>query len=195
MPLNASLFAEQVDLSRVVLAGHSNGAGGVAQAGPIIAGFNSHLKSLSYGFIAPVRGTNTHPDVGNVLVVGGTMQSDSEELADPEMAYAGAGTPKTLVTVPGANHFGYTDICPPDNTCQSVGLQDLNGGISRDAQQRTAGAYLAAVMRYYALGDATARPYLSGERMVEGLESLHVTGIQVHSQGFIHSRPTPAPNH
>ena len=41
-------------------------------------------------------------------------------------------------------------------------------------------------MRYYALGDGTARPYLTGGRQVEGLDAFNVTGIQVEvqSEGF-----------
>jgi hypothetical protein len=37
------------------------------------------------------------------------------------------------------------------------------------------------LVRYYALGDATAGPYLSGEQMVEGVEAL---GVTVLSQGL-----------
>ena len=97
--------------------------------------------------------------------------------------------------IPGANHFGYTDLCTPDNDCSAIGEQ--NGTISRSAQQQTGAAYLAALVRYYALGDATARPYLSGAQMVDGLESVGVSGIQVQAEGFspvILQRPTIGAN-
>jgi hypothetical protein len=61
---------------------------------------------------------------------------------------------------------------------------DPQGTISRDAQQRTGAAYLAASVRYFALNDASARPYLTGERAVEGLELFGVTGIQVQAEGI-----------
>jgi hypothetical protein len=92
------------------------------------------------------------------------------------------------VTISGANHFGYTDICPSDNSCNSAGLLDENGTIARADQQRTGAAYLAALVRYYALGDARARPYLTGERVVEGLEALN---IQVQAAGFLSTPPIP----
>jgi hypothetical protein len=83
-----------------------------------------------------------------------------------------------LVTIRGANHFGYTDICAPDNHCA---LNVPPGTITRANQQLAGASYLAALVRYYALADATARPYLSGEKQVEGLEA--VSGIQVQMQG------------
>jgi hypothetical protein len=180
--LNSTLFANQLDVSRVVLVGHSTGGGGVTYAGRAISGF-SHPKSLAYGLIAPELGGNSGPDIGNLLVLGGTLDIDQD--AEPGTAYSVGGTPKTLVMIPGANHFGYTDICPSDNSCDSIGLLDENGTISRSAQQQTAAAYLAALVRYYAHGDATFRPYLSGEQMVEGLDTLGVTGLQIQEEGYL----------
>jgi hypothetical protein len=97
---------------------------------------------------------------------------------DPVGAYTAAGTPKTLVTIGRANHFGYTSLCDWDNTCDGFGEA---GKIMRDDRQQAGAAYLAALVRYYALGDNTARPYLTGEKAVEGLK---VTDIQVQAQGF-----------
>lgn len=179
--LNATLFAGQLDLSRVVLAGHSTGAGGATHAGRIIAGF-SHPKALCYGLIAPLSGGDSAADIHNLLVLGGTV--DIDQGADPGGAYAAGGTSKTLVTIPGANHFGYTDICPPNNACNSAGLFDENGTIPRDAQQQTAAAYLSALMLYHVQGDARMRAYLMGARMVEGLDALGATGLQVQAQGY-----------
>jgi hypothetical protein len=181
--LNTTLFAKQLDFSRVILVGHSTGAGGATHAGSILSGF-SHLTSLSYGLIAPIPQT-TNSDVRNLLVLGGGQ--DTEQGADPVEAFTAGGAPKTLATIPGANHFGYTDLCDLNNVCEPYGVIDPNGAISRAEQQLAGAAYLTALLRYYALGDATARLYLTGQQAVEGLESL---SIQVQAQGFI-ARPTP----
>jgi hypothetical protein len=181
--LNTPLFAKQLDFSRIILVGHSTGAGGATHAGSIIGGFG-HQTSLSYGLIAPVaKPANTA--VRNVLVLGGGQ--DTRQGADPLGAFTAGGTPKTLATIPGANHFGYTDLCDASNACEPYGVIDPNGAISRAQQQLAGAAYLTALLRYYALGDATARPYLSGQQTVEGLESL---SIQVQTNGFV-TRPTP----
>ena len=179
--INATLFANQLDFSRVLLVGHSKGAGGATHAGRIISGFGEPKKVMAYGLIAPENGGDTGPDVHPLLVLGGTL--DLDQTANPEQGYRFGGNPKTWVTIPGANHFGYTDICPTDNSCNSVGLLDENGTITREGQQQTAASYLAALLRYFVLNDNSARPYLSGERIVEGLEK-YVTGIQVQSSGF-----------
>ncbi len=174
--LNARLFDNQLDLSRLILVGHSTGAGGATGAGRILSGFGHHLHSLSYGLIAPEFGGDSASDIRNLLVLGGTL--DMNQDAEPDSAYFAADKPKTWVEIPGGNHFGYTDLCTADNRCAA---DDPQGTISNAAQQAVGGAYLAALARYYALGDATARPYLAGQEMVEGLA---VTGLQIQSAGF-----------
>ncbi len=186
--LNDTLFAQQVDLSRVILVGHSRGGGSAVQAGRDLSA--TGLQPVATGLIAPEAGANTDSGVRNLVVLGGSL--DGDENAQPEAAYNASGTPKTLVTIPGANHFGYTGICPLDNTCYDAGLFDENGTISRAAQQQTGAAYLTALVRFYALGDSTVRPYLTGEERVEGLEVYGVTGIQVQAQGLPLSTPTPS---
>jgi Chlorophyllase len=181
--LNTTLFAQQLDVSRVVLVGHSTGAGGATHAGSFLSAF-SHPPSLSYGLIAPIPRTTT-ADVHNLLVLGGGQ--DTKQGADPLGAFASGGNPKTVATIPGANHFGYTDLCDTSNTCEPYGVSDPNGTISRAQQQLAGAAYLTALLRYYTFGDATARPYLTGQKAVEGLESL---SIQVQAKGFV-TRPTP----
>ncbi len=190
--LNATLFSNQLDLSHVVLAGHSTGGGGAVNAGPMLAG-DSHIKSLSYGLVAPVEGSIFGSrNVRNLVVIGSSW--DINQDADPMQAYTNSGTPKTLVMIPKASHFGYTDnLCPSDNSCSRTLVEDVDGGISRDAQQHTAAAYLASLVRYYALGDTTQIPYLTGQRIVEGLDTLGVNGIQVQSNG-VTLRPSPGPN-
>lgn len=181
--LNASLFANQLDLTRVILAGHSTGAGSVATAGRSLTSI-INLESLAYAFLAPYfRGLGDPPSVGtdtsNLLVIGGGADPISD--VDPANSFAAAGTPKTLVSVPGANHFGYTHLCELDNTCHETVGSD--GSISREGQQTTAAAYLAALLRFHAYGDETVLPYLTGERIVEGPEIYGVTGIEVTHEG------------
>ena len=183
--LNGALFANQLDLSRLILVGHSTGGGAVPLAGSMLLGSGAHLQSLAYGLIAPYFGSEdpasvVNSTVRNLLVLKGGQDMNDHGI-DPVGAYADGGAPKTLVTIPGANHFGYTDLCAPDNTCAAIPSE--SGTISRSAQQQTGAAYLAALVRLYALGDETARPYLSGQEMVEGLDALGVTGIQVLQAG------------
>ncbi len=178
--LNGTLFANQVDISRVILAGHGEGAEFCIQAGPGIATAIGRLP-VAYGLIAPLYDDPISiarlPSLRNVVVLGGTL----DDMWKPADVYPACGTPKTLVTIPGANHYGYTDLCDANNSCDAAGVDDNQGTISRADQQATGGAYLAALVRYYALGDATARPYLTGQEAVEGLA---VTGIQVQAAGF-----------
>lgn len=185
--LNFVFFENQVDPTRVILAGHSRGGGGAIHAGRMLLAMDNPPRTLACGLIAPEYGGDTGPDIHNLLVLGGTL--DIDQGAEPQIAFMEAGTPKTWVTIPGANHFGYTNICPPDNGCNSIRLFDENGTISRAGQQMTGASYLAALARYYALGDGTALPYLNGKRAVEGLEILGVSGITVRQQGV----PTPLP--
>jgi hypothetical protein len=183
--LSDTLFAKQLDVSRVVLVGHSTGAGGATHAGRAISGF-SHPKSLSYGLIAPEFSGDSGPDIRDLLVLGGS--EDKNQFADPQGGYAAGGTPKTLVMITGANHFGYTDdLCTPSNVCDPP-FDDPNGTITREAQQQIGAAYLAALVRYYALNDGRMRSYLHGDQLVEGLEAF---GVQVQSEGFIVTPPHP----
>ncbi len=184
--LNHELFNDQVNLSNVIMVGHSHRAGTVVNAGralPLVQG----PKTLAYGLIAPEDGGDTASDINNVLVLGGML--DYQELQDsqPIKAYKGSAVPKTQVLIPGANHYGYTDLVGPNNeavcdcTTGQINLLDSNGTISRVAQQQIGAAYLAAMVRYYALGDATTRGYLAGQEVVDGLDGY---GIQVQAAGF-----------
>jgi hypothetical protein len=177
--LNSALFAKQLDFSRMILVGHSRGAAGVTNTGRLISGFGHQFKSLSYGLIAPEFGGGGAADLHNVLVLGGSR--DTFQDAEALSAYQASGAPKTLVMIPGANHFGYTDICPPDNTCGILGV-DRNGAISRADQQRVGAEYLAALVRFYALGERGAASFLNGSVIADDLKSLN---LEVQAQGFI----------
>ncbi len=179
--LNTTLFAQRLDLSRLVMVGHSTGGPAAVEAGRFLTSLTA-FQCLSYGLIASLPLFYYYIPGYNTLVLKGTL--DTMQGADPNQNYTAAGLPKTLVTIPGANHFGYTDLCPPNNHAFDVGINDENGAIPRDAQQLAGAAYLAALVCYHAHGDQTARPYLSGEKPVEELDSAGAPGIQVESQGF-----------
>ena len=104
--LNSALFANQLDKSRVIVVGHSTGAGSAGPAGRIIAGFGNQLKSLSFGLIAPDAGSGSGSDIHNLLVLGGGR--DTSQGANPQIAYANGGTPKSLALIPG----GITSATP-----------------------------------------------------------------------------------
>ncbi len=179
--LNAVLFDRQLDLSRLVVAGHSTGAPAAVMAGRVLTA-STQFQSLSFALIAPMPLYYFYIPTRNALMLKGTF--DTLQIPPPEPTYGVCGRPKTLVTIPGANHFGYTDLCRADNRAADVGLYDNNGGIPRDAQQLAGAAYLAALMRCHAQGDATARPYLSGAKRIDELEAAGATGIQVEAEGF-----------
>jgi hypothetical protein len=186
--LNGTLFAKQLDFSRMILVGHSKGAAGATNTGRIISGFGHQFKSLSYCLIAPESGGESDADLHNLLVLGG--ERDTEQGAAPEFAFTAGGGPKTLVMIPGANHFGYTDICPPDNSCGRE-LFDRNGTISRADQQQVGAEYLTALVRYYALGETNLVAYLNGSVIPDSLKSLN---LQVQAKGFI-MPPLPLDTH
>lgn len=176
--LNTTLFAQQLDLSRVVFVGHSTGGGAATHAGRILSPVLNQ-GSLAYCLIAPVD-DSARSDDRNLLVLRGGRDTLQVRNA-PIGVYNASGTPKTLVTIPGANHFGYTDLCDANNVCMPYGINDPMGSISRADQQAAGAAYLAAMVRYHALGDVTMQPYLTGAKEVEGLEAL---GITIQSAGF-----------
>jgi hypothetical protein len=182
--LNQQVFNNQLRLGSVVMIGHSHRAGSVVNAGRGLPLFQGP-KPLAYGLIAPELDADMGTDIANVLVIGGTL--DTDQGASPQAAFMSGAPPKTRVTIPGANHYGYTDLVSPENLAvcncagEQINLLDENGTISRDDQQLTGAAFLAAMVRYYALGDGSVRGYLSGQRLIEG---LNVPGIQVQTQGL-----------
>ena len=76
LALNGQLFADQLDLSRLVLVGHSTGGGAVPLVGSMLAAAGTHLQSLAYGLIAPYFGSDgpasvINASVQNLLVLQG----------------------------------------------------------------------------------------------------------------------------
>src|SRR5262249_51904276 len=71
-------------------------------------------------------------------------------------------SPKHLVVITGANHFGYTDsicIAPPYDNTSAVG--GATGAEAQRRQQWAAGDYLEAFFSTYLRGNADKRSYLS----------------------------------
>ncbi|AUX20111.1 hypothetical protein SOCEGT47_005740 [Sorangium cellulosum] len=102
-----------------------------------------------------------------VLVVRGT--ADPIAAACPAALYERARAPKHLVTLPGANHFGYTT---------SLGLAeplDEEAEVPRREQQAMAMGYLAAFFDGYLRGARGSLEALSGEAALEGLEAREIS--------------------
>ncbi|RQR44747.1 hypothetical protein DIE21_32895 [Burkholderia sp. Bp9140] len=181
------LFQNRLDLNRILLCGHSTGGGSclIARGDLVSAGGPTPLAMC---LIAPaVRGSG--PDLSalassvapnGLMVIAGavdTMQAG----VDPMAAYAAGQSPRVLITIPGANHFGYTSICSLDN--KVCAASDNPGTIVRIAQELTAAAYLAALVRRFARGDQTVEPYLTGQQIVE-TNIFGVLGIKVQQDGM-----------
>lgn len=179
--LNAALFFKRMDLSKLLLMGHSSGGAAclIARAHLIAAGAP---VPVAMGLLAPAT-TNVVSGLAAqappILVLKGT--NDYSQGANPDQVFQAAGAPKALVTVPGANHYGYTEICSADNT--ACAADDPPGTIPRVGQQLTGAAYLAALMRRFALNDTTVQPYLNGQRAME-VATWGVNGVQVTQQGM-----------
>jgi dienelactone hydrolase len=99
----------------------------------------------------PVTMTNLEP----VLIFCGTIDTGEDGTnGQPLKIYAKAGAKKHLVTINGANHFGYTDaICLLPNADGTAYLSQVN-------QQRIAKAYIIAFFRRYLKGVLAMDPYL-----------------------------------
>lgn len=178
--LNATIFAQQLDLSRLAVVGHSTGGPAAVWAAKALLGYHP-FTTVAYGLIAPIHLYWNYIPSANTIVFEGTR--DTHQGAVPDLAYSVSGLPKTLVTIEGANHFGYTDIVPPDNQAGSAGLFDDNGTISRDAQQLAGAGYLTAFIGYHLHGDRDMRSYLAGSAMIPNVAAAGVN-VQVASSGF-----------
>lgn len=186
--LNPSVFSGALDLTRIVLAGHSTGGGAclvtrgnlVGAGGPSPVAMGLLAPAVSIGGLASISPLAAGQAPNALMVLKGTADTLQVGM-DPDGVYSAAHAPRVLVTIPGANHFGYTDICTPDNkVCAAI---DSPGAISTLGQQLTGGAYLAALVRRFALGDMSVEPYLSGQRIVE-VDTWGVTGVSVMSDGM-----------
>jgi hypothetical protein len=171
-------------VQRVVLVGHSTGGTACLRArGEIVS--SGGPESLAVALIAPAISAIALPLAAEqtphaLMVLKGT--NDTKQGANPDAVYGSAKPPKVLVTLSGVNHFGYTDICDMDN--QVCAADDVPGSITRFSQQLAAGAYLAALIRRFALGDSAVNPYLAGESLITGLGMPLKSQIQVTQAGM-----------
>jgi len=107
----AGLLHGLVDPQRVAVIGHSAGAGAAyetASIDPRIRSWISYAVSLGIG----TGGTAAPPAPPNKpgMVMTGTADGIIPA-ADSEAVYAGMNSPKYLVTIAGAGHLVFSDIC------------------------------------------------------------------------------------
>lgn len=157
-----SPFEGQIKTTGMGVMGHSFGG-----FGAVVLGTSGALPIGAMVLIAPAGGTATVPAFAPrpVLVLHGTK--DTAEVGAgtlPLSLYAAAGPKKHLLTIGGANHFGYTDdICI---------VFDPTATISQPTQKKIARAYVTAFFRRYLQGATEEDPYLVGVKIVEELEGL-----------------------
>lgn len=154
--------------------GHSTG--GLAAT---FLGTSGAFPIEALGLIAPAA--TTMGDVAQigtfapkpVLVLHGTQDAGPYSAdGQPLNIYAAAAAKKHLVTIDGANHFGYTDgLCIQEDGAATI---------SQANQQRIAKAYLTAFFRRYLRGATEVDDYLTGVRKVEELEAFTIT-VQFHT--------------
>lgn len=152
-------FGARADPQRLALFGHSTGAAACMTARQRLA----HARLLGLlapaAFDAAVR-TPAPPPV--TIVIAGSR--DTSQGVRPDLAYEHSPRPRAMITLRGANHLGFTDLCSASNrVCADL---DTPGDIARDAQQDAAGAYLAAAARLVLLGDEAMRPYFEERRAI-----------------------------
>jgi dienelactone hydrolase len=157
------------DFDRVGLMGHGLGAlAAIALAGDE----GSPFRVRALGLLAPLSGElgrlrrNDEMSLHAIMILHGTADPCAGD--GPESVYAIARAPKHLVTVPGANHFGFTT---------SIALAEPFDGlaaIARHAQQAVAKGYLAAFFEHYLRDARDEADALCGKTAIEGLEGLDV---------------------
>jgi len=178
--LTAGPFAGAIDLNRLGLVGHSTGAaacliarGHFADAGGPDPAACALLAPATTEPVAALAG-----DAGPLLVVKGTL--DTRQRANPDEVYAWAGPPRVRVTIGGANHFSYTDVCAPGN--QVCAGDDPPAAIGRQAQQLAAATFVGAALRRFVRDEVAMTPYLSGLRD-PGLAGFGVHELIVEGDG------------
>jgi hypothetical protein len=167
-----------VDLTRVGLSGHSTGGGSATWVlqnlyEPVFDQLNlSAVAVQGLGLIGPTcpdfLGTlpclDDRPPDAPLLVIHGTNEHPQQVGESPLRVYTEANSPKHLVVVTGANHFGYTDgICldPADSPDNASEVGGVTGQAAHFRQGRTARDYVHAFFSHYLQGDAGALDYLS----------------------------------
>jgi hypothetical protein len=150
-------FGGRADPGRLGLFGHSTGAAACMTA-------RQRLPAARLlGLLAPAafdRPVETPDPPAVTLVIAGSH--DTEQGVRPDLVFEHSPRPRAMVVIRGANHLGFTALCAADNrVCADL---DAPGEISREVQQATAAAYLAAAARLVLRGDEAMRPYFEGRR-------------------------------
>jgi dienelactone hydrolase len=158
-----SPFRRRLDTGLLAAMGHSFGG-----YGAVLLAASGTFPIRALALIAPAGGAESVGQVAPrpLLVLHGTEENSGFGVDDtPLSVYGAAGPPKHLVTIGGANHFGYTDaLCVADDA----------GTLAAADQQRIARAYLTAFFRRYLQGAVTLGRYLSPGRLVEELEAFEI---------------------
>lgn len=166
---NGSPFNGQVQPANLAAMGHSTG--GLAAIHYATSGVHP-IEAL--GLIAPAA--RSTPDTAQIsgfaprpafIFLSGRETSFAGADNEPLAIYGAAGAVKHLATVPGGNHYGYTDaLCILDDNTATIPQAD---------QARVGTAYLTAFFRRFLSGALEVDDYLLGLRPVEELEGLGVT--------------------
>lgn len=155
----------KLQIAAISLLGHSTG--GFAAIELATSGL---LSVDALGLLAPAGGADSVVKFAPkpILVVHGTQDTGSfGDGGQSVNVYAAAGPAKHIVTIDGANHFGFTDgLCI---------LKDPPATIGQADQQKIAKAYLTAFFRRYVQDAVEVEDYLTGARPVEELDAFTVT--------------------
>jgi pimeloyl-ACP methyl ester carboxylesterase len=157
------------ELDRVGLVGH--GLGGLAAA-TLAADRTCPFHVRALGLLAPVAGAGAGWAAGlgglpPVLVLRGAADTGTAGAGEgPAALYDVAPAPRLLVTIPGANHFGFT------TSLALAAPFDGAPAMSRRDQQRVARAYLTAFFEHHLRGVEEAGTWLRGELPIADIEAL-----------------------
>lgn len=174
-----TVLNDVADTSRLVLLGHSFGGAAALNSVqnsctfPFCSGIQARptelLGAAVYGsnLANPVSG-DTIPPIANAGIPVAIIQGDLDGVADPSEASNTfeqlQDSPKAMITVLGANHFGINDVNNPEGTVTDPNVPVLAQQIAVE----TIGRWAALFLRAFALGDADARQYiLTDEPMID----------------------------
>jgi hypothetical protein len=185
-------FGSNIDLNNVGLIGHSTGGAAVMYTAQSL--YRNGNPSKGIALIAPafplhpnLLGMGDETDLinlyGPVLVVHGTNEHCCQVGTSPLKIYCQTTTPKHLVVITGANHFGYTEgIClDPDQAREGQCFyfnpwefltdadgfdnpSEVGGLIGQKAQslqQYSLGNYLEVFFSYYLHSNTNSLEYLN----------------------------------
>lgn len=169
-------FGGRIDAGRLALFGHSTGGSACMSVRQRLP----HARLL--GLVAPAAfdfAPRTPEPPPLTVVIAGTR--DTSQGVRPDLVFEHSPRPRVLVTLHGANHLGYTELCSPSNrVCADL---DTPGQIPRDVQQDAAAAYLTAAARFVLLGETGMRSYLEGERPIGAQARVDVRAELAPSTG------------